>query len=157
MPFRIHSRSTWVPVATLRRCFAEGSAMTVLSFTARFRKHEFQIHLTTADPSLGQVASAIASATGAEEDTIKLVIPGKKGQMLRPTANPSVSATTAGKLARVALPAYQLLVPFSKQIHLLTNVCPMCRCTVRNETRGICKHSAGGSASSQQQRPSWAC
>lgn len=89
--------------------------MAGLSFTARFRKHEFQINVTTADPSLGQVASAIASATGAEEDTIKLVIPGKKGQMLRPTADPSVSAITAGKPARVAVPGHQVLIPFASK------------------------------------------
>ncbi|KAL3145517.1 hypothetical protein ABBQ32_003341 [Trebouxia sp. C0010 RCD-2024] len=90
--------------------------MTVLSFTARFRKHEFQIHLTTADPSLGQVASAIASATGAEEDTIKLVIPGKKGQMLRPTANPSVSATTAGVQSGMRLEVYASTVQEVQQV-----------------------------------------
>lgn len=78
--------------------------MAGLSFTARFRKREFHIQLATVDPSLGQVASAIAAATGAEEDTIKLVIPGKKGQMLRLTTNPSVSATTAGKPAFIAIP-----------------------------------------------------
>ena len=70
--------------------------MAGLAFTARFRKHEYAIHLTTADPTLGQVASAIASATGADTETIKLSIPGRKGLLLHPTADASVSAAAAG-------------------------------------------------------------
>ena len=66
--------------------------------TARFRKHEYPIHLTTADPSLGQVASAIASSTGADAETIKLSVPGRKGVLLRPTADASLSAVAAGNL-----------------------------------------------------------
>ena len=77
--------------------------MIGLSFTARFRKHEFPIHLATADPTLGQVALAIASATGADKETIKLVMPGRKGHMLRHTVDPSLSAIAAGGLAFVAI------------------------------------------------------
>lgn len=71
--------------------------MAGLSLTARFRTHAFAIHLTAADPTLGQVATAIASATGADAETIKLTIPGRKGHLLRPTADPSLSSAAAGK------------------------------------------------------------
>ena len=71
--------------------------MAAFAFTARFRKREYAIHLTTADPNLGQVASAIASATGADAETIKLSVPGRKGLLLRPTTDASVSAVAAGE------------------------------------------------------------
>ena len=72
--------------------------MAGLAFTARFRKHEYAIHLTTADPNLGQVAAAIASATGADAETIKLSAPGRKGLPLHPAADASLSAIAAGNL-----------------------------------------------------------
>lgn len=72
--------------------------MAGLAFTARFRKHEYAILLTTADPNLGQVASAIAAATGADVETIKLSVPGRKGLLLRPNADASLCAVAAGKL-----------------------------------------------------------
>lgn len=77
--------------------------MAGYEFTARFRKHEYPIFLTTADPSLGQVASAIASATGADAETIKLTVPGRKALMLRPTADASLSAVAAGNLTSAHL------------------------------------------------------
>ena len=70
--------------------------MQELSFKARFRKHDFDIHLSIADPSNGQVATAIAAATGADEETIKLLVPGRKGQMLRLLAEPSQPGLAAG-------------------------------------------------------------
>ena len=66
------------------------------SFTARFRKRDFAIRLSTTDPSTGQIAKAIAAATGADEETIKLLVPGRKGQMLHLLAKPSQPGLAAG-------------------------------------------------------------
>ena len=77
--------------------------MSGLSFTARFRKQEFTVQLPMKDPNQQQVASAIAAATGADGETIKLLVPGRKGQMLRLAANALASASEAGKLCLAPL------------------------------------------------------
>lgn len=92
---------------------AASSAMAGLSFTARFRKREIPVQLTTADPSMGQVSSAIASATGVEESTIKVVIPGKRGQMLRPSVDPSLSAIAAGRVSSCCRSCIRMLTACS--------------------------------------------
>ena len=70
--------------------------MAAFDLTVRFRKKEHAIQLAV-DPSTEQVASAIATVTGAAAETIKLLLPGKKGQMLKLTANPNQSAQLAGE------------------------------------------------------------
>ncbi|KAL0047896.1 hypothetical protein WJX82_002765 [Trebouxia sp. C0006] len=69
--------------------------MAAFDLTVRFRKKEHAIQLAV-DPSTEQVASAIATVTGAAAETIKLLLPGKKGQMLKLTANSNQSAQLAG-------------------------------------------------------------
>ena len=71
--------------------------MSKLSFTARFRKQNYAIELDTVNITTAQLASAIACATGADAETIKLLMPGRKGALLRLAANPSQPALEAGK------------------------------------------------------------
>ena len=56
------------------------------------------MQLAMGNPSTEQVASAIATVTGAAAETIKLLLPGKKGQMLKLTANSNQSAQHAGEV-----------------------------------------------------------
>ena len=107
--------------------------MVSFAFTARFRKREYAIHLTTADPNLGQVASAIASATGADAETIKLTVPGRKGLLLRLTADASLSAGAAGKPTNLLSMLHT---------HQPTSVLKTFRPAVRSKSRGVCKHLA---------------
>ncbi|DBA84875.1 TPA: hypothetical protein ACH3X1_005894 [Trebouxia sp. C0004] len=69
---------------------------TAFYLTVRFRKKEHAVQLAVGNPSTEEVASAIATATGAASETIKLLLSGKKGQMLKLTANPNQSAQHVG-------------------------------------------------------------
>ena len=71
--------------------------MTAFDLTVRFRRKEHAVQLARGNPSTEEVASAIATVTGAAEETIKLLLPGKKGQMLKLTANLNQSAQHAGE------------------------------------------------------------
>ncbi len=80
--------------------------MAAFSLLVRFRKAEHDVHLTLDNPSTEQIASAIAAVTGADPDTMKLLMPGKKGQMLRLVKDPAQTAQDAGKSAP-ATPPYE--------------------------------------------------
>jgi len=71
--------------------------MAAFDLTVRFRKKEHAVQLAVGNPSTEQVASAIATVTGAAAETIKLLLPGRKGQMLKLTANSNQSAQHAGE------------------------------------------------------------
>ncbi|KAA6422824.1 MAG: hypothetical protein FRX49_07359 [Trebouxia sp. A1-2] len=70
--------------------------MAAFDLTVRFRKKEHAVQLTVGNPSTKEVASAIAAVTGAAAETIKLLLPGRKGQMLKLIANSNQSAQHAG-------------------------------------------------------------
>ncbi len=72
--------------------------MAAFHLTVRFRKKEHSVQLALGNPSTEQVASAIATVTGAAAETIKLLLPGKKGQMLKLTANSNQSLQHAGEV-----------------------------------------------------------
>ncbi len=55
------------------------------------------MQLAMGNPSTEQVASAIATVTGAAAETIKLLLPGRKSQLLKLTANSNQSAQHAGE------------------------------------------------------------
>ena len=69
----------------------------------RFRKKEQQVTVATADPFCGEVASAIALATGAKRETIKLTVPGKIGTLISLSAHTTQRAREIGEQA----PAFQ--------------------------------------------------
>lgn len=71
--------------------------MAAFDLTVRFRKKEHAVQLTVGNPSTKEVASAIAAVTGAAAETIKLLLPGRKGQMLKLIANSNQSAQHAGE------------------------------------------------------------
>ncbi len=71
--------------------------MAAFHLTARFRKKEHAVQLAMGNPSTEQVASAIATVTGAAAETIKLLLPGRKSQLLKLTANSNQSAQHAGE------------------------------------------------------------
>ena len=70
----------------------------------RFRKKEQQVTVATADPTCEQIASAIALATGAERETIKLTVPGKPGTLINLSAHTAQHASEIGEQLQAPQP-----------------------------------------------------
>lgn len=73
------------------------SPTTHFALTIRYKGSDIPIDSPANDPTAEQVASAISSATNTDPETIKLLLPGRKGHMLRLAATPALTAKQLGK------------------------------------------------------------
>ena len=72
-------------------------AATDYVLIVRYRKLQHELQLCVDAPTLGQIASAIASVTAAHPETIKLLLPGRKGHMLKLMSDPTETAHNVGE------------------------------------------------------------
>ena len=67
----------------------------------RYRTLDTHIRVTSENPAAEQIASAISSETGADPQTIKLLVSGHKDRMIRLLTTPTQTAQELGKSGAV--------------------------------------------------------
>ena len=80
----------------------------------RYRTLDTPIRIPSKNPTAEQIASAISAATGADPQTIKLLVSGQRDRMIRLLTTPTQTAQELGKsvtdcLADFLSPIYELL------------------------------------------------